>query len=449
MKNIDFKLFEKNSYIVVLFISNIIIRLLQHIFYSELTYTDTESYLELTKCILTMDFSAYQAIRTPVYPLVLFLHYINPKLVWIAQSIMGIINSYLIYKIAKDITKEKIALIIALIYSLSFNILFAEATLLSETTSILFLLLTVFTFTIFVKERGKKILILVGIFSALAILTRPIMIVSVPAILITILLIKENNTKRTRIAQVSYYLTPVVILLLGLSTFNYFQVNYFGINTNSGLGLVNISGAFIEKCEDPEFQEIKDIIIEYKIKRGTHNWVAHHALDEIMERTGLSFSELSKKLTAMSFQLFIQNPHLYLKSIIPSYVNYWRVGILWEPMNIKPKFVRNIIEMVWKPQKILLGVVNILFIISLLVIIIVKRSLIFSRNPVILLMVLLIMFSSILQALVEALENTRYKLPFQPLILIFVIKIIYETFQTKIKNNTSFINSYLRIIKEV
>ena len=397
------ELTKNDSYLLFLFLANLIIRIFHHLIYSEVTYVDTESYLELTNCLLTMDFSNYQAVRTPVYPFVLFLHHIDDRLVWVAQSLMGISNSILLYLIAKNITKNKIAFIIAITYSLSFNILFTEAALLSETTSIFFLLLTIFTFTKFIKENKKIILIIIGIFSTLAILTRPIMIVSIPALLIALLFINGKNNKRTQLIHILYYLTPVLVLIIGLCLFNYTQVNYFGINTNSGLGLCNISGAFVEKSTDPEYQQIREILIEFRTKRGTHNWVAHHALEEMLEKTGLTFSELSKKLTAMSFQLFLNNPDLYFKSIVPSYINYWRVGILWVPENISPRFIKNIIEVIWAPQKIILGIINVIFIISLILIIFRKKSLIITRNPIILLMILLVIFSSILQALVESL----------------------------------------------
>lgn len=445
------ELTRNDSYLFFLFLTNLIIRIFHHLIYSEVSYTDTESYLELTNCLLAMDFSNYQAIRTPIYPLVLFLHHIDTNLVWVAQSLMGISNSILLYLIAKNITKNKIAFIIAISYSLSFNILFAEAALLSETTSIFFLLLTIYVFTKFIKENKINYLIQIGLFSSLAVLTRPIMIILLLAILLSIYLFYKNEIHKKKIIyfRVLYFLVPVLILLLGFSLFNYFQVNYFSITTLTGFNLSNHSGGFIEKCQDLEYQQIKDILIEYREKRGTHLWGAIEAQEELMQKTGLSYSELSQKLTMMSLKLFLQEPDMYLKSVSKSYINFWGAGNLWQPENIKQNYIKSSIEYIWIVQKYLLIILNLFFIISIILFFVNKKSIIIIQNPLLLLMVMIIIFSSIFQALVEHGENTRYKLPFQPLILIVVIKIIYDTLQNKLIHKTSIVKSYFKVLKEL
>ena len=317
---------NKDSYILFLLSINILIRIFHHLIYVPIYFHDTESYLEITNCLLNWDFSSYQAIRPPIYPLVLSLHYIDDRLIWIAQSIMGVTISLFIYSISKNFLREKIAFFIALSYSLSFNILFAEAALLSETTSIFFLLLTIYVFTKFVKESKTNYLIQIGLFSSLAVLTRPIMIILIPAILLSLYLFykKDIHNKRLHLFSVFFFLIPVLILLLGFSSFNKYQVNYFGITTLMGFNLSNHSGGFIEECQDPEYQQIKDILIEYRNKRGTHLWGAIEAQEEIMQKTGLSYPELSQKLTMMSLKLFFARTWLVLKEC--NYIIYKFLG---------------------------------------------------------------------------------------------------------------------------
>lgn len=449
-KNKNHTLKPQNLMILKLVLYNILLRVFHHLVYVPYTSSDLESYLELSYAI-NGDFNSYQALRTPVYPLVLFLYYIDERAVWIVQSLMGIVVSVLIYSIAKYLTKDNWAFFIALAYSLSFNILFAEAALLSETTSIFFLIFAFYAFTSFIKENKSNNLFYIGLFTSLAILTRPIMIVLIPALLITLYIMykKQNNNKLDLLKKSLVFIIPVFVLLLSVSLFNKYQSNYFGISSYGGLGLCNISGAFVEKCQNPEYQQIRDILIEYREKRGTHNWVAHHALEDLMKKTGLSFTELSKKLTSMSFELFLQNPDLYLKSIIPSYINFWAAGNLWITQEIQPTFVRNIFEYFWIPQKIILITINIIFIISILVLFIKKKSIIIINNPILLFMVVTIISASLFQALVESLENVRYKLPFQPLILIFVSKMFFDTIKNAIENKISFNRSYSKLMKEL
>jgi 4-amino-4-deoxy-L-arabinose transferase-like glycosyltransferase len=445
------KITNKNTYIFLLLITNVIIRVLHHFIYEPIFFHDTNSYLETTNCLLSWDFTNYRAIRPPIYPLLLSLQYIDERVLWLAQSLMGIINSILIFLIAENLTKVKIAFMTAILYTLSFNILFAEAALLSETTSIFFLLLTINYFIKYLKEIKIKYLFLIGILSSLAILTRPIMIVLVPAILISLYVFhRNNNYKIIRSAiHCSYFLVPVILVVFGISYFNKIQVNYFSITTLTGFNLSNHSGAFIELCQDSEYQQIKEILIEYRNKRGTHRWGAIEAEQELMQRTGLNYPELSKKLTMMSIKLFLQHPILYLKNVVISFINYWGAGNVWDIQKIKPAPVKLVFENLWKIQKIILISVNLFFIITIISLVFYKRSLIVSHNPVFLLLAIVIVFSSLFQAMVEYGENTRYKLPFQPLILVFIIKILYNTFQFKVLNKTTTIKSYFSVIKKL
>ena len=381
----------------------------------------------------------------------MLLNLIDDRFIWIFQSLLGIFNSFIIFYVMKKLTEDKIAFFSAVAFSLSLNILFAESALLSETTATFFLLLTLLAFSKYIDNKTRYYLLQIGLFSSLAVLTRPIMIVLIPAFLLTLflVLINDNYGKRFILIHLFYFLIPVLIILFSHSFFNRVQVGQFNITTLTGFNLSNHSGAFVENCQDPEYQQIKEILIDYRYKMGTHRWGAMEAQNELMQRTGLSYSELSQKLTMMSLKLFIQNPFLYLKSVVISFINYWGAGNVWDVQKISPGYIQSIFEYLWLPQKIILITINLMFIISLALLIVIKRKLYVVRDPIMLVIFLVIVFSSILQALVESGENTRYKLPFQPLILIFVIKIIYEVIHIKISNKTSILKSYFMVLKEI
>lgn len=440
----------KGSSILLLLSINIIIRIFHHLIYTPALYHDTYDYLEITNCLLNWNFSNYQAIRPPIYPIVLSLHYIDDRLVWIVQSLMGVTISLLIFFISTNITTKNTAFFIAIVYSLCFNLLFVEAALLSETTTIFFLVLTLYLFTKYLKERKPYYLLQISLFSSLAVLTRPIMIILVASILLSLYLFHKNDIykKRFQIIRMTYFLLPVLIMILGWSLFNKFQSNYFGITSLPGYNLSNISGKFIERCEDKEYKEIKDIYLKYREKRKTHIFTIFYAKDEIMEKTGLTFSGLSKKLTMLSLKLFYKNPHLYLKSVITSFINYWGAGNVWQPENINETYKKTLLN-IWNAQKVILIGTNTFFLISLILLFIKKKSLIIINNPLLLLMTMIIIFSSILQALVEHGENTRYKLPFQHLILIVVIKIIYDIIQDKLVYKTPIVKSYFKVLNKI
>ena len=442
---------NKYSFVSFLLLINVLIRIFHHGIYSPVVFSDTKSYLDVANCIWIWDFSNYIGDRPPMYPMVMLLNLIDERLIWIFQSLLGVFNSLIIYYVVRNLTEDKIAFFTAIAFSLSLNILFAESALLSETTSTFFLLLTLLAFSEYIDNKARHYLIQIGLFSSLAVLTRPIMIVLIPAVLLTLYLVYSNYNfnKKFILSNLLYFLIPVLIILFSYSYFNKVQVGYFSITTLTGFNLSNHSGAFVENCQDPEYQQIKEILIDYRYKMGTHRWGAMEAQNELMQRTGLSYSELSQKLTMMSLKLFIQNPVLYLKSVGNSFINYWGAGNVWDVKKISPGYIQSIFEYLWLPQKIILITINLMFIISLALLIVIKRKLYVVRDPIMLVIFLVIVFSSILQALVESGENTRYKLPFQPLILIFVIKIIYEVIHIKISNKTSILKSYFMVLKEI
>jgi len=51
--------------------------------------------------------------------------------------------------------------------------------------------------------------------------------------------------------------------------------------------------------------------------------------DELMEKTGLGYDELAKKVKDMCIKVMLKKPEIYIKAVIRSEINFWKAfGIL-------------------------------------------------------------------------------------------------------------------------
>ena len=89
------------------------------------------------------------------------------------------------------------------------------------------------------------------------------------------------------------------------------------------------SGGFIENAPE-EYSFIKEIYLKYRTQRieeiSTHSMVIWRAYPEMLQRTGLSYPELSKVLVKMSVATFLNEPARYFHSV-------FHINLLTSPMN--------------------------------------------------------------------------------------------------------------------
>ncbi len=107
--------------------------------YSVATFRDSDDYLILAQQLKNWDLSENNGWRTPVYSILILLASFNLDVIWLLQSLMGIIISIVIFLLISSATGSRQAgAIAALAQALALNQLALEASILTETTATLF-----------------------------------------------------------------------------------------------------------------------------------------------------------------------------------------------------------------------------------------------------------------------------------------------------------------------
>ena len=406
-----------------------------------MTTLDTPSYISVAKRFVSGDFKlGYLACRTPVYPLIILICRMNHAHIFLVQMFIGVLTSMLLFSLAWQQTKSlPISFLVGISYSLNLRLLFFEAYILTETFSTFTIVLFVWLILKSIKTNTSVATsIMCGISVALAALTRPLLLFLIPLAFIIFVVRQYNYGTKEGLAKwspVMLFLVTACIPVFMWSAFNQAQIGYFGPTALTGYNLTQHSGGFIEKAPG-RYEIITKVYIKHReniIKEsGTHIHTIWHAWPEMIKETGMSFAELSRELTRMSAGLFIRHPVLYAKSVSCAWWRFWQEDTFWDLTKVEPQFAARI-SLVWKWERIGMIGVSILFMsLSLGMCVVAIKKMIFPLSPIVF-SALVILLASILQAMVEYGDNSRYAIPFQPLVLFVVITGGWELVQNMLK----------------
>lgn len=403
----------------------LIVRALLGFVYQPVVAPDTHGYVRLAQQIYTWDYTGYDGRRTPVYPLFLLAGALNEKAVWCLQALLGVAISVLLYLIAfEDKRQSGWALLVGLSHMVALNQLFYEPVLVTETLATFFVVASIFLFTRSLAGGGARVFnfFAPGVITALAALTRPLLLILAPVYFVALLLTLPPG--RGRRAPSLAFAVPVLLAVGTWSLVNYVSLGYFGPTTLTGYNLTQHSGAFIELAPD-EYGEIRDLYLKYREPRrratGSHSMTIWDASREMQEQTGLSYAELSKRLTKLSLTLFLHYPGHYLKSVATAAVDFWRVMNPWQLDALNP-WTAAVLQLIWKIERIILILFNggFLLVAAQRVVRAWRRRDV--RAPSLeSVMIAIVVSGCIAQALTEYGENARYAIPFQPLVVYVVL----------------------------
>jgi 4-amino-4-deoxy-L-arabinose transferase-like glycosyltransferase len=426
--------FIRHWSLFLLLVICVILRSLIFMNYQPILYPDSQGYKNLAYQLKTLNFGSYLGERPPVYSLLIMLSGMNDYVIWVIQSSLGIAVSILLYFIALRQTGNKsLSFLIGLSYSLALQLLFFEAIILTETLTTFLLILSLWLLLVAFDKKSMSLYILAGFVIGLLALTRPILFFLSSLIAVFLYFkLKINKEATSEILRVAGgLLIPVVILVGGWSLFNKVKVDYFGITTLVGYNLTNHSGAFMQNAP-PEYSVLRDIYLNHGGNPESHVAIIWGAIPDMQQATGLTFSELSRVLTKMSIQMFIENPSAYLMNVFDGWNDFWKPVFWYADYGlIRSIFLRKTVTILSKLEESLFTHLNSIFLL-IAVLTIVKTILRPKTIDFNLLFILIILIASVLQALLEYGENSRYAIPFQPLIFFEVITWLYYLFKTSL-----------------
>ena len=149
---------------------------------SEYVGGDTPLYLQTARQIWTLDFSEYEGVRPPGYPLLILLGGSNPAAIWFIQSLRAIATTLLVYLTGRAAgLRSTFAVVMSLGFTLFLSHLFFESSIITETFTTFLTVLAAYLAVKVVKNPNASLWLLFALAAILAFsaLVRPLNLVLV------------------------------------------------------------------------------------------------------------------------------------------------------------------------------------------------------------------------------------------------------------------------------
>ncbi|KJR40324.1 hypothetical protein MCHI_003749 [Candidatus Magnetoovum chiemensis] len=386
----------------------------------------------------------------PVFIIISSFGTMNLYLTVLFQQALGILSTVTLYLISKEILSNKrLSFIVALMFTLSVDILFMEVTIYAETLTIFLLMLSAYFLILALKRQSYTLWIITGIFCTLTTVTKPVFQVLIP--LISMFILCRNRRFSTLAA---YAIIPVIVLFT-YSCYNYRMDNHFRMAIGSGFSSLNYVGhPEIYETLPTDMEYIKKIYLNHKEDLKEFRFVYwSNVVNEIMEAkksSGVKYIDSDDE----SFSIFIaavkNNPYGYfnvwlrvIKEYLTDFVVYYGLFPNYSSAanvnNVQISlFKYNIVSSLEKLYKIIQPFLSWLAILSGIVFITARRKLTafaFSSSMAIYLMFMT--YTLLSTAIESAVGQMRYRMPWQGIIIFLAFASIYTILTALFKKDSS------------
>lgn len=282
-------------------------------------------------------------VRTPGYPLFIelmyflndFFHLTTDFMRWLCFGqifILGVLNAWLIYKIAEHLTENRwFALAMGMIYNFNFFVVGFEFQIMTETLSITLLLAVLIpVLKIF---RGKKSVALgAGLGMVLLLYTRAtFLLLGIGLFLLIIAVYFPQFKKRDFRGKYG----PVLVLflavnLLGIGVWslrNKIKYDYFGISSLMPYQLRYYTNELFAKYKpsgNARLDRVAQIYAEEFEKKGHSSATVFNFHTRLNQEMGMSDAQISSAFMQVNLKLIRDYPGEYLKQIPDSVLSYYR-----------------------------------------------------------------------------------------------------------------------------
>ncbi|MEW6566769.1 MAG: hypothetical protein AB1449_01095 [Chloroflexota bacterium] len=315
--------------------------------YQPIPYPDTGSYQRLAGVLRALTLDGYDGTRVPGYPAFLALLGQDAQKIWLAQMVLGLAISLLLFWMTWRTTAHAwLSAAVALAYDLIPGQLLFEADLLTETLTTFFVVLSLASM---VGLRGANrdrrqlsLTLAAGVASSLAGLVRPLFYI-LPVWLLPFVWAASGTIGQRIWRSALFCLGPVVLLGGWLAYID----NTYGMlspTTMGGYSLVQHTGNWFEYLPD-EYAPIRDTYLRYRdariAERGNQTNTIWEAIPELSQVSGLGFYDLSRELQRLSILLIREHPGLYLRSAVEGWIAFWKAPVYWQPEAMEPAAARS------------------------------------------------------------------------------------------------------------
>ncbi|MCJ7694563.1 MAG: hypothetical protein MUO40_03975 [Anaerolineaceae bacterium] len=417
-------------FLIVLLIS-VLIRIFLFSSYLPVSYNDTPSYWRSAEAVLH-GFENYDGTRTPGYPAFLAIAG-SEKVVYAIQLGLGVLVSLTFFFLGWKLTQNPVfGTLIGLSHTLNAGQVFFEANILTETLTTFWLVASILCAYFWIKKPGWRrawLLLLAGLTSALAVLTRPLFIF-MPVLLGTFLAISSSE-KRLKLdwRPIVLVLLLATIMISGWMLWVNSHFGIFNLSTMSGFHLVQHTGYYFEDVPD-EDAILRDVYLDFREERiaqyGTQGNTIWDAIPEMQKASGLGFYDLSKELQRISVDLIKSHPWLYMKYAFKGWWMFWRAPVYWSADSLQIPGLAKVVQFYITSNRILLFGANLVFILSSIVAVFCKKVRdLWQIKPILWIMAGTVWVTSVFQTLLDHGDNPRFLVPIQSMLVFWVIWIGY------------------------
>ncbi len=408
-------------------------RVILALFYAPVTYHDTASYRRSADAILH-GWAGYDGTRTPGYPAFMAL-FGSDHHVYLAQLALGLLMTLIFFYLGWKLSgRLAFGLLAALIHTLNLGQLFFEADLITENSSTFFIVLALvgaFIWLAYPKRRSIWLAIAIGVAASVATLIRPLFIFL--PFWTALFLAVSFQGKRIEIHWQPLLGVVIPSLLLIGGWVYYIDTNFhiLSVTTMNGYHLVQHTGNFFQYVPD-QYAALRDTYLKYRAQRiakyGTQGNTIWDAIPEMQRVSGQSFYELSRTLQAISIDLILHHPFLYLQNVASGWWMFWRAPFYWAPDQITP-ILSGLMQGLAFLERIVLVGINMLFLIASGLLAAWPR---FRRAGRVTTFGWLVMstiwVTSIVQTLLDHGDNPRFLVPLQTWVVLWVAWLGYMVY---------------------
>ncbi len=421
---------------VVVMVLTVALRVVLFVSYPADSFSDTNSYRRSANAILA-GFTNYDGTRTPGYPA--FMALLGPdRAVYAAQLFLGFGITAAWFWIGWQASgKPFIGSLAALVHTLNPGQLFFEANLLTETLATFWLALSLLGAFLWLgkpKHQNLWVALGIGLSSALAALTRPLLIFM--PVLLAVLLAFSIKKK-----QLAFNWKPLLgimlpaLLLIG-GWMRWIQSNYhvLSMTTMTGYHLVQHTGYYFEDVPD-EYATIREIYLDFReariAARGTQGNTIWDAIPVLQDATGMNFYELSRTLQKISIRLILTHPWQYLARVVRGWWMFWRAPVYWDQTAIASPGLAGSLSTLIMGARGAVFFANMIFIISSVAGLLYKRlRKIWALDHFMWLLAASVWATSVVSSMLDHGDNPRFLVPLQTTVLFWVLWIAFSTWQS-------------------
>lgn len=398
--------------------------------YEPISYGDTGAYLRLARVLARFAINGYDGTRVPGYPGFLALLKMNPESIWLVQMLLGWLIAVLLYWIALRTTESPaLSALSAGLYHLIPGLFLFEANLLSETLTAFWAVLC-FTMLVLLHQMrtptaGMLVAFTLGVAASAIGMTRPLFFPMTLWVLPFVFL-AAGKTWRTRFLYLGAYTLVPLLIQASWLYFIYDHYRMISPTTMGGYSLVQHTGAFFEYLPDEE-STIRDIYLEYRdaqiAQRGVQTNAIWEAIPELTKETGHSFFMLSREMQRLSLELIREHPLRYLRSVLEGWIWFWKAPVYWRADLFGSGVGRTLLS-VWSNIGRGISVIsNAAFLLIASLVTLSKRARRwFALDRYTIFAGGLVLWTSVLQTLLDHGDNPRFLVPLQMMAIYVVLR---------------------------